>query len=374
MSVLDFCTEFPWLIPSLNSKPPRYFHGLVGIADTFYEVSLKIPKFPSTRGMKLSASLGLSCLVERCRPQLSTIEQECSTVLEYMRKFQAVCTSAHSKQDSFREIPLPPASFFKSILSQLEDIGWPKVFEIPSDFAYITLQESDVKGRLHKIKIGIPPGYPEEEPTVDVDLPREFQFSWNSVGGLPLIFAAFKDQLSSVQQFWDVLDDLDETAVVLDPQHPERRHKTRRIFLSNHVNVQLTVSVEHPCNLPQFHFFGPSSLTTPLNNCLTEKYQDWDPEQSIVNNIERILGVEVVKRSAQSGGGNEEWGAECAVCYSLLLDGCHPDLTCDHCSQSFHLNCLYEWLHGLPNSRQSMKFIFGDCPYCSRLISCKVPA
>ncbi|XP_068246813.1 E3 ubiquitin-protein ligase FANCL-like isoform X1 [Palaemon carinicauda] len=381
MAVAAFCAEFPWLLPSLDTKPPRSFHGLIDISNTCYEISLKVPKFPSAKGLRLSSGVSLSCLIERCRCQLSKIEQESYTALEYLRKFQEICNLACSKQDASREVPLPTESFFTSILSNLEAIGWSKVCEISPDFTYVTLQERDVKGRLHNIKVGIPPGYPEEEPVVEANLPREFIFSWNSVEGLHSIFAAFKEQLSSLQQFWDILDDLDEMAVVLDPQNPERRHKTRRIFLSNHVSVQLTISVDHPRNLPQFHLFGPSSLTTPLNARLTEKYQvlyiiiiaDWDPEQSIVSNIERVLEVEVVKRSMEPDDGNAEWGTECAVCYSLHLEGCHPDFTCDHCSQSFHLQCLYEWLHGLPNSRQSMNFIFGDCPYCSMLISCKVP-
>lgn len=75
-------------------------------------------------------------------------------------------------------------------------------------------------------------------------------------------------------------------------------------------------------------------------------FQDWDPERSIVSNLELVLGVEVVKAKSgngtEDGGGGGEWSAECAVCYCLHLEGTLPDLTCDHCSQAFHVQCLYE--------------------------------
>ncbi|KAK7082925.1 hypothetical protein SK128_005332, partial [Halocaridina rubra] len=140
----------------------------------------------------------------------------------------------------------------------------------------------------------------------------------------------------------------------------------------NHVSVQLTVSVEHPSSFPQCQFLGSSSLTGPLSQRIAEKYQDWDPDRSIVNNLEFILGVSVVKHTDASDMGIGNWNNECAVCYSLHFENALPDVTCDHCTQSFHVQCLCEWLRGLPNSRQSMSYIYGECPYCTQFISCKV--
>ena len=71
-------------------------------------------------------------------------------------------------------------------------------------------------------------------------------------------------------------------------------------------------------------------------------FKDWDPERSLVSNLEHILGAKVVRRSAESVNENEGLGAECAVCYCLHLEESLPDLTCNHCSQSFHVRCLYE--------------------------------
>lgn len=108
---------------------------------------------------------------------------------------------------------------------------------------------------------------------------------------------------------------------------------------------------------------------------------------------------------------------ECGICYSYRLDSAIPDQVCNdpRCGQPFHQACLYEvntliyhsytllthhysshtifnehkrlgrgcfsltlstefillssqWLRGLPTSRQSFNIVFGECPYCSKVL------
>ncbi|XP_042235429.1 E3 ubiquitin-protein ligase FANCL-like isoform X2 [Homarus americanus] len=362
MAVSEFSATFPLLCPSIFRK---------GVA---HEVQLDTPHFPALKGMTLSTDIQLSCIVNSCRPQLLEEEKKCSTVLEYLLKFQKICSSIPSDEQKEEEeyLSLLNKSHFKCLLSHLEAIGWSKVTNVSSNFSTITFETRDEKERSHILMVNVKAGYPQEEPVVKADLPVELEFSWSPVEGLSCILTAWQELLASLQAFWDVLDELDEAVLVLDPPSPARRHTTRRILLRNHVSVQLTVSLVHPHSLPQCHLLGTSRLVDPLNIRLTEKYEEWDPERSIVRNLEAILGVSVVR--SKTGGQAEEWSAECAVCYCLHIEESLPDLTCDHCSQAFHVQCLYEWLCGLTNSRQSMNVIFGECPYCTQLISCKVPA
>lgn len=44
--------------------------------------------------------------------------------------------------------------------------------------------------------------------------------------------SAWEEKLSTLQELWDALDELDETALVLDPPNPTRKHTSRRILLS----------------------------------------------------------------------------------------------------------------------------------------------
>ncbi|TWW78489.1 E3 ubiquitin-protein ligase FANCL [Takifugu flavidus] len=68
------------------------------------------------------------------------------------------------------------------------------------------------------------------------------------------------------------------------------------------------------------------------------------------------------------------FSTECGICYSYRLEDSIPDQVCNdpRCGQPFHQACLYEWLRGLPSSRQSFSVIFGDCPYCSKPITVKM--
>nr|XP_045625956.1 E3 ubiquitin-protein ligase FANCL-like isoform X3 [Procambarus clarkii] len=373
MAVSDICARFPLLCPSVSAGHVRDFHGFIKIGGVDYEARLSTPHFPLLRGMTLSTDARLSSTVLAFNA--SSVEQECSTVLEYLVKFQKICSSSAEGELEGDDLPLLCGSHFPSLLSHLDIVGWSKVAQISPDFESISLKTRDENGRSHLLRVKIGKGYPQETPEVEADLPVDLKFSWNTVEGLSCIIAAWEDHLRGLQQFWDVLDELDETVLVLDPPTPARRHTTRRILLSNHVSVQLSVSVVHPRSLPQCHLLGTSRLTAPLNALLMEKYEEWDPERSIVSNLESLLGVSVVRsRAGDMGGSVEEWSAECAVCYALHFQESLPDLTCDHCSQAFHVQCLYEWLCGLTNSRQSMNVIFGECPYCTQLISCKVPA
>ena len=71
----------------------------------------------------------------------------------------------------------------------------------------------------------------------------------------------FEEQLSRYQAFWEVMDQLDREAWVLEPEHPTPACVFRRIVISkaNHSSciIFLDVNVSHPA--PQPH----SSLCLP---------------------------------------------------------------------------------------------------------------
>ena len=75
--------------------------------------------------------------------------------------------------------------------------------------------------------------------------------------------------------------------------------------------------------------------------------QSWDEYEGLVENLERLLAVEFVRRSAVGGGGSAGDGAitvDCGICYSYRLEGETPARCCDdaRCGQPFHTSCLYE--------------------------------
>jgi hypothetical protein len=66
---------------------------------------------------------------------------------------------------------------------------------------------------------------------------------------------------------------------------------------------------------------------------------------------------------------------ECGICYTYDLDGVIPERVCEdqRCARAFHAGCLYEYVRGLPNVRQSFGTFFGACPYCNTPLTVKLP-
>ncbi|XP_050698528.1 E3 ubiquitin-protein ligase FANCL-like isoform X2 [Eriocheir sinensis] len=332
--------------------------------------------------MRLCSDTHLHCLSRTCLDQLQEAQTSSSTVLGFLLRFQKICSAAAKVEERVEageaeedvgqvELNEP---LVRCLLVHLEALGWSRVQQVTPDFTSFTLRTKDTQGRVHLLQVRAGDGYPREEPQVEADLPDGLEYDYDQGEGVLGVVRAWEARVAALQDFWDAMDEIDSEAVVLDPPRPQRRHTFRRLLLGNLVNVQVSLSPDQPRRLPQWHLFGPSKLTGPMGTRLTRTYEEWDPERSVVENLEHILGEEVVRRDSGGGsGGVEELGVECSVCYELHFDDKLPDQTCEHCCKAFHTVCVYEWLSTLTSSRQTMNMISGECPYCSKNISCKIP-
>jgi E3 ubiquitin-protein ligase FANCL len=48
---------------------------------------------------------------------------------------------------------------------------------------------------------------------------------------LPTIYKNFVQQVAALQKFWEVLDEVDHTCWVMDPDNPTRKDTYRRIMI-----------------------------------------------------------------------------------------------------------------------------------------------
>ncbi|KAG8123048.1 hypothetical protein E2320_018412, partial [Naja naja] len=213
------------------------------------------------------------------------------------------------------------------------------------------------------------------------------------------IHSQFLAALESLKEFWDVLDEIDEKTWVLEPEKPTRSSTRRRIAIGSNIslnieidprhptmlpecyflgadhgsNISLNIEIDprHPTMLPECYFLGADHVVNPLKIKLNSNIHMWNPENSLLKNLKEILEVDFPSREALE---KSDFSMDCGICYAYRLDGTIPDQVCDdsHCGQSFHQVCLYEWLRGLPSSRQSFNVIFGECPYCSKQITLKI--
>lgn len=328
--------------------------------------------------MLTSPSASITTALNRCYAQLHQAGEDSSTLSAFLRRAQQLLGDDRSSASSGVVSPLL-LDGWRELVRDLQQVGWDSVVSVCAELRLVSVRErcGDTDHLLH---LTVPEGYPRHRPHYEATLPLPLALTAPSVAGCVTQWRALVQQL---RPFWSVLEELDDTATVLDPPDPQPHHTHRRILLANSVSVHLVLSPQAPSSAPQCQLIGPSPLTAPLLARLTEHYQEWDPDRSIVSNLEQLLLEKVVRRGAPGAAAaglssNEDAvgvsEADCVVCYSLHCGTELPDTVCDHCHQHMHLSCLYEWLSGLTNSRQSMQFICGDCPYCTKPISCKVPA
>ncbi|KAI2657833.1 E3 ubiquitin-protein ligase FANCL [Labeo rohita] len=122
-----------------------------------------------------------------------------------------------------------------------------------------------------------------------------------------------------------------------------------------------------------WHFFERIEIrvVTPLRNKLNANMHLWNPDCSVLQNMKDVLEIEFPSPATHE---KSSFSVECGICYSYRLESAIPDQVCNdpRCGQPFHQVCLYEWLRGLPTSRQSFNIVFGECPYCSKPITVKM--
>ncbi|MEE6474704.1 hypothetical protein FKM82_010462 [Ascaphus truei] len=213
--------------------------------------------------------------------------------------------------------------------------------------------------------------YPNEAPDCCVDFPVPFAVTWTPQSSLQNIHNQLSATLESLKHFWDALDEIDEKTWVLEPEKPTRSATIRRIAIGNNVSVTIDVDPRHPTMLPECYFLGADHVVNPLRDKLNYNIHLWDPENGLLQNLKDVLEIEFPSRSNLE---KSDFSMDCGICYAYRLDSAIPDQVCDdpRCGQPFHQACLYEWLRGLPSSRQSFNIIYGECPYCSKPITLKM--
>uniref|UniRef100_A0A2P2I6H8 E3 ubiquitin-protein ligase FANCL-like n=1 Tax=Hirondellea gigas TaxID=1518452 RepID=A0A2P2I6H8_9CRUS len=374
-----FITGFPELLfTQWQPNNVASFNGFLLLQGIEQEVELRVPHFPHSRGAILySPNFALSAKLHTAQQHLYQAAEECGTLTTFLKKVQQILSDDDHK-DIAQDEGVP--DWWLCLLRDLEGIGWHNISSVSTELRRVTVK-AVVAEREHLLHVSIQPGYPYTKPSYEASLPVTLNPTNTTLCGS---VDAWWQQLGELQQFWDVMAELDGTAAVLDPATPQLHHTHRRILLSNQVSVHLVVSPFSPHSPPQCQMIGSSHLTAPLLTLLTQRYHEWDSERSIVGNLEQLLQVTVVRRgsgrrtapdhSDSDDSDDEMSDAGCVICFSLHYGTELPDSICEHCHQAMHLTCLYTWLSGLSHSRQSMQFICGDCPCCKKPISCKVPA
>ncbi|XP_048392474.1 E3 ubiquitin-protein ligase FANCL isoform X1 [Stegostoma tigrinum] len=359
--------ECPLLIP--QNKQKTVFDGFITVKDKEFRIRILLPEQKCLRNARLQCSWQLKQILRGYQHVVKQRLQHSSDLISFMLEFKTVLEIALRNRNDLSAPP--PPQYYAQLIKEIESLGWDKLACMDAEFRTIKLKAEDSAGREHMITIKLKSKYPAEPPDCSTDFPVPFVISWTQQSCLVHLHSQFLAALESLQEFWDVMDEIDEKTWVLEPEKPARAIPTRRIAIGNNVSINVEVDPRHPKMLPECCFLGADHVVTPLRNKLNTNMHLWSPECTVLENLKNMLEVDFPSPDAHE---KSSFSVECGICYAYRLASSIPDQVCDdpRCGQPFHQECLYEWLRGLPYSRQSFNVIFGECPYCNKPITVKM--
>lgn len=145
----------------------------------------------------------------------------------------------------------PPPSLYRSIYSQIEEVGWQHLLSLEDDLSSLSFRIADKKGRIHILQITLPRDYPESSPSIAADVPYICELEWSKHSRLKGIVHRFNEHLEKLQEFWSTMDEIDRALWVVDPKQPSLAASYRQINIGNDCYLLLSIDARNPRSLPE---------------------------------------------------------------------------------------------------------------------------
>ncbi|KAF5281655.1 hypothetical protein FQR65_LT14585, partial [Abscondita terminalis] len=206
---------------------------------------------------------------------------------------------------------------------------------------------------------------------VEHELPDKAELSQSS-SSLSVVYERFLETVTQLQPFFETMDALDN-AWVLDPEQPTTKHSYRRIAVDHNVSLIVTVNPWTCNDVPQLQLLGPERLVRTYRKRISKNLLQWNFEENIVDQLLNLLEIETfLPKQAPTDEPTLYTNGDCCICFSTRLEGKLPEIVCANasCEQSFHTDCLYQWLASVgAKTKGRFEEVHGLCPNCEKHIS-----
>ncbi|XP_070012070.1 uncharacterized protein [Nicotiana sylvestris] len=272
------------------------------------------------------------------------------------------------------------SSFYRRIYSEVEEIGWEHLVKLGEDLRLLSFRMMDKKGRMHIVQITLDGTYPNHPPSISADMPYLFNVEWSINSRLKDVIRQFQQHMDKLQEFWNIMDDIDHSLLVSDLRYPQRASSHRQLNIGNDCYIMFFIDANDPTSLPDCRFLGSDSEVERLRAMWRRNCKRWMKDKPFSENLANVLDVQLHGPSSVE---KTDPQTECGICYAQYLpiddelgakSGSGTDCTCENnsCSRAFHSVCLGDWLSSITTTRQSFDVLFGNCPYCSDPIAVKI--
>ncbi|KAJ1653399.1 hypothetical protein GGF38_005149, partial [Coemansia sp. RSA 25] len=111
---------------------------------------------------------------------------------------------------------------------------------------------------------------------------------------------------------WKVLDDIDRSLCVLQPQHPRRSDLWRRVAVGELTSALIEVSPAR--YYPKVVVYGPASVAGPLNSRAKDIRVQWNSSRGVRENLEDILDLAFPEQSTLH---RQDDMIKCGICLAF---------------------------------------------------------
>ncbi|KAJ2534545.1 hypothetical protein IWW43_002314 [Coemansia sp. RSA 1935] len=345
MEHVEFYKRFPLLVP--ETLDPLKADGYI---ETPEGERVRITIDASTHGTYcvdiVKSTLEVEELLQSKKAELDVRFQQCASGLSFVKELQHSLAGVSTLQKKISQ-------FYGQIVKECdEQVGWDRVESFDKKTQIMRLKLKDAAGREHSV-------YVDLSSNVFSSNVEENSVSMESTK-LTRYLETLEERCSHLVESWDLLDDIDSTLCVLQPQHPKRHELWRRIAVTSLHTALIDVSPDR--SFPKLTVYGPRTTTLPLNARAKAVRTLWSPTKSARQNIECILQCTLPSAVFD----HKDIKLECGVCFAFVCEKETADQVCanDVCAQPFHRTCLVQWLKSKEDTRQSFTTLFGKCPYC----------
>ena len=129
-------------------------------------------------------------------------------------------------------------------MDDINSIGWENLHSINADFTEVKVKTIDHKQREHILSIKLYEKFPE----ISTKLPENLDYIWKPSSNLKDVYDEFCLAVEQYLEFWDVMDELDASCWILEPENPSLSDRYRKIAIS----MQLSALIYYEINFYQY--------------------------------------------------------------------------------------------------------------------------
>ncbi|KAG2221802.1 hypothetical protein INT45_013298 [Circinella minor] len=381
--------RFPLMTPIDGEG--KIFRGFLPIHNDEYFIQVHLPE--NNKNTQLYGDSKLKHILENINEQqlINRLDQldditlflsELQTIIE---EYVSINKSS-SLNNNNNKMNSSTIQRYKTIMSELKEIGFDKVVHINDTLDHIIFEISDNEIR-HPLKIYISSTYPLtplklelDGPTLSTPLTTTITSSSTETtrtthSNLYSAIQYYNEWIKIYRDYFICMNELDQNTRILDPDQPMGKDTFRRIALKGHCSLHLELDSIYPRNgLKAMRFYGSEKNIKSFQQLWENKSQQWDNRQSPYQNLYIIFKDQLMPKVFDNQKEDTSSDVECAICYAYKLEHIElglltPDIICtnDQCNRGFHPTCISEWLRSNPTTTRSFNMLFGKCPYCSEV-------